>query len=310
MPGAAPAAAGRYRPRSPSNALKEIVGDHLEELLRVWDERFRKEVGPLSPRLRQLFDAFGRCGDPHFGFLRLRCPGCGEEKLLPFSSKVRGLCPSCQRKRALLWAERMVEEVLPRVPYVQLVFTIPKMLRPHFLWDRSLYGALSRAAYDSTRELFQAHYPALKRAVPAMVISPQSFGSLLNAHPHLHSVCSLRVFDRAGKFHAAGDLDFSSLEEMFRQRTLGMMLKEGKITPGRAELLRSWVHSGFAVNSDRRVEPEDQEGLQSLLEYMERAPVSLERLSYLPDGKVLYRTATHLDDRFSTSVQEKTGRAL
>ena len=34
----------------------------------------------------------------------------------------------------------MVSEVLPDVPWVQLVFTIPKMLRPLFLWDRTLYG--------------------------------------------------------------------------------------------------------------------------------------------------------------------------
>jgi hypothetical protein len=39
------------------------------------------------------------------------------------------------------------------------------MLRPHFLWDRSLYGALSRAAYDCTRELFGAHFPSLERSV-------------------------------------------------------------------------------------------------------------------------------------------------
>lgn len=32
----------------------------------------------------------------------------------------------------------MVEEVLPEVPYAGVVFTIPKMLRRHFLWDRSL----------------------------------------------------------------------------------------------------------------------------------------------------------------------------
>ena len=37
----------------------------------------------------------------------------------------------------------MVEEVLPDVPYAQLVLTIPKMLRPSFLWDRKLYGDLS-----------------------------------------------------------------------------------------------------------------------------------------------------------------------
>ena len=167
----------------------------------------------------------------------MRCPRCEEEKLLPHSCKARGLCPSCQKKRALLWAERMVEEVLPMVPYVQLVFTIPRMLRPYFLWDRSLYGALSRLAYDSTRELFQAHFPALGRAVPAMVISPQSFGSLLNFHPHLHAVCSRGVFDRKGKFHPADDLDFAPLEELFREVTLRMMLKEGKITLSGAALI-------------------------------------------------------------------------
>ena len=70
--------------------------------------------------------------------MRLLCSGCRNELIVPFSCKARGLCPSCAQKRALLWSERMVEEVLPQVPYVQLVFTIPKMLRPHFLWDRSL----------------------------------------------------------------------------------------------------------------------------------------------------------------------------
>ena len=94
---------------------------------------------------------------------------------------------------------------------------------------------------------------------------------------------------------------------MFRERTLGMMLEEGKITPERAELLRSWVHSGFNVNSDRRVEADDREGLESLLEYMERAPVSLERLTYRPDGMVLYRGNFHpglrTDHRLVTGVE-------
>ena len=76
----------------------------------------------------------------------------------------------------------MVEEVLPHVPYVQLIFTIPKILRKSFLFDRKLYGDLSRVAYAATREFLQAHFPGLKDAVPAMVIAPQSFGSILNFH--------------------------------------------------------------------------------------------------------------------------------
>ena len=188
----------------------------------------------------------------------------------------------------------MVQEVLPQVPYVAPSFTIPKMLRKHFLWDRSLYGELSRTAYASVREFFQEHFPGLSGAVPAMVVSPQSFGSLANFHPHLHSVVSLGVFDREGNFHPApDDIDFAPLEELFRQRTLKMMFQRGKITPERVELLRSWRHSGFHVDARRRLQAEDRKGLQNVLQYMERPPVALERLEYRSDGLVHYTGNYH-----------------
>ena len=44
--------------------------DNLVELFRTWEDRFRKDHGPLHPRLEELFERFGRCGDPHFGFHR------------------------------------------------------------------------------------------------------------------------------------------------------------------------------------------------------------------------------------------------
>jgi hypothetical protein len=74
-----------YKPRPAQNDLKEIVEDRLEELLGVYDERFAATYGPLHPRVKDLLERFLRCGDPHFGFLRLRCPECGENRLLPFS---------------------------------------------------------------------------------------------------------------------------------------------------------------------------------------------------------------------------------
>jgi len=52
----------RYRPRSASNALKEIVEDSLEDLLASWQERYAPEHGPLHPRVKKLFEAFTRFG--------------------------------------------------------------------------------------------------------------------------------------------------------------------------------------------------------------------------------------------------------
>lgn len=54
------ALAGSYRPRSYTNDLKEIVADHLDEPVRVWDERFASDFGPLHPRVKDLFEGFRR----------------------------------------------------------------------------------------------------------------------------------------------------------------------------------------------------------------------------------------------------------
>lgn len=178
------APASGYRPRRRRSDLKDIIEDGLDELIASWDERYRARCGPLHPRVRDLMERYVRCGDPHFGFLRLRCvePGCQDkdERIVPFSCKSRGICPSCGQMRAIRWADRMAGEVLPEVDYVAVTFTIPKILRRYFLWDRSLYGDLCRAAYAAARLYLAAQFPALRRCAPAAVVSPQSWGSLLN----------------------------------------------------------------------------------------------------------------------------------
>ena len=67
-----------------------------------------------------------------------------------------------------------------------------------------------------------------------------------------------------------------------------MMLKRKAITAERVELLQSWQHSGFNLNTTRRVAEGDRQSLETLLQYIERPPVSLRRLIYRPDGLVHY----------------------
>ena len=53
------------------------------------------------------------CGVLAHGFTRLRCDGCGFERLVPFACKGRGFCPSRGGRRM---AERAAH--LTSVPYV------------------------------------------------------------------------------------------------------------------------------------------------------------------------------------------------
>ena len=196
----------------------------------------------------------------------------------------------------------MVEDVLPDVAYAPLVFTIPKILRRAFLFDSRLYSDLCRAAYRVVREAFEAHFAHLDRPMPAFLVSSQSFGNLLIFHPHAHALASCGVFDRSGTFHpndgvgidgVGSVLDFTELELPFRDAVLDVLEKRGAIDEERAALVRSWAHSGFGIHADRVIQPGSRRELESILQYMERAPVSLERLTFRPDGMVHYQGRYH-----------------
>lgn len=57
----------------------------------------------LPQFVKDEFEAFLECGILAHGFLRLRCGDCGHDKLVAFSCKRRGFCPSPNAKlRALV----------------------------------------------------------------------------------------------------------------------------------------------------------------------------------------------------------------
>ncbi|MBI4583967.1 MAG: transposase [Planctomycetes bacterium] len=139
-----------------------------------------------------------------------------------------------------------------------------------------------------------------------MIISPQSFGDLLIAHAH--AVVSLGLFRKDGVFFPMEDVGFSGLEAVFREKFFQMMLRREKLLPETVERFKSWEHSGFSVNWERKFAAEDRKGLEGLLAYMERPAVSLRRLHYRDDGLVHYRgTRAHprrgLDHQLLTPVE-------
>ena len=72
------------------------------------------------------------------------------------------------------------------------------------------------------------------------VAAPQSFGSLLNLHPHAHALCSLGVFDSHGVFHEDTDLDFSAAELPFREAIFSILRKRGVIDDARIQMMHEW----------------------------------------------------------------------
>ena len=59
----------------------------------------------------------------------MRCEHCNAEKLVAFSCKKRGFCPSCVARRMAETAVLLADEVLPERPLRQWVLSLPHALR-------------------------------------------------------------------------------------------------------------------------------------------------------------------------------------
>ena len=108
--------------------LYRVVAEHLETLLA--EARDRSAHGAGYPRfIEDTFRRYLTCGILAHGFARVRCETCGDEDLVAFSCKGRGLCPSCQARRMAATAATLVDEVLPVARYRQWTLSVPWQLR-------------------------------------------------------------------------------------------------------------------------------------------------------------------------------------
>ncbi len=170
-----------------------MISEHLDTFL----AQVEAHTGTALPQFVQdEFDAFLECGILAHGFLRLRCPECAHEKLVAFSCKRRGFCPSCGARRLVESAAHLVERVIPQVPVRQWVLSFPIPLRVLFAAHPELLSSVLKIIHRviATFLIRQAGVRRSEAHTGAVTLI-QRFGSAANLNIHLHCL----VLDEHGK---------------------------------------------------------------------------------------------------------------
>jgi len=244
------------------------------------EEQFEREYGPLRPVVGKVVEKYLECGILENGFARVVCSNCKSEFLVGYSCKTRMLCPSCHAKRLTIWSEWLGAELLEAVPHRMITLTVPKRIRPFFLWDRKLLGLLARCAALAIK-LFYREMTGEYGDVPGMVVSVQTFGNRAgNFHPHIHCLATDGVFLSDGTFVRSSFLPPVDIAELFRREVLRAFVERGLITESVAENMLSWPHSGFHVHLGPVIHADEREELKKTARYGARAPLALSRLTY------------------------------
>ncbi len=146
------------------------------------------DQGKYLPKyVEREFDEFLRCGRLEHGFLRVVCNDCKHEKLVAFSCKRRGFCPSCGARRMAESAALLVDDVLQGYPVRQWVLSLPiplRLLLARYPSELSKVMQIIHLAI-STHIVNKAGLTN-KQAKTGAVTLIQRFGSALNLNIHFH----------------------------------------------------------------------------------------------------------------------------
>jgi uncharacterized membrane protein len=120
----------------------------------------------------------------------------------------------------------------------------------------------------------------------AAIFTVQTAGEALNYHPHLHGLLADGYW-RDGVFTRFAEVDLNAIEQAFAERVLAQLHKQELISDDDVAQILSQEHTGFGVWMGDPFH--DKESEQFVARYIERAPLSLEKLS-IQDDIVTYTT--------------------
>ncbi len=254
-----------YVRRSPEQGvLHHVVREHLRTFLWELDRHDEQRGAPLF--VKREFQRFVRCGVLAHGFARFRCTGCGTDRLVAFSCKGRGFCPSCGGRRMTERAAHLIDHVLPHAPVRQWVLSLPFELRYRLAWDHALCRAVlavyTRALLGFYRKRAKASGHRDGRTGTVTVI--QRFGGALNLNVHFHTLAVDGVFVREPngslRFVAAKaptDEEVEALLGVIRTRVLRLLVRRGLLCEEPEESLDESeappLHALYAASVRQRV---------------------------------------------------------
>ena len=188
---------GVYRRHRPEDTLLyQIVAEHYP----IFAELMRAQGRPLPGFVQREFEDYLKCGRLEYGFLRVRCSTCHAEKLVAFSCKRRGFCPSCGARRMVDTAALLIDEILPPVPIRQWVLSVPFPLRFMFAREPAVMSAVLGIVIRAIEGhlVARAGYTRAHGQTGAVTLI-QRFGSALNLNIHFHMLFLDGVYDTGGR---------------------------------------------------------------------------------------------------------------
>jgi hypothetical protein len=273
--------------------LVRAAGDAFIERSRKW----------ITWKHVKVLLAIARCRTAALGGHLDGCTRCGH-RAISYNSCRNRHCPKCQAGARERWLEKRRQELLP-IPYVHVVFTLPRHLAPLVLQNKKvIYDLLFRTSAETLLEV--ARDPQHLGAEIGFFSVLHTWSQKLELHPHVHCVVPAGGLSADGTRWIKPRYDFllpvEVLGRVFRGKfheALKGAFHDGKLNfHGDLKLLAqpktfaAWLRPLFRKNWVVYSKPPfggPEHVLRYLGRYTHRVAISNHRLISFADGKVTFR---------------------
>jgi hypothetical protein len=291
---------------------------------RIFNEHYPayRRTHNLSWRERWAAHNIRTCRTPRQGTHEVVCSQGDYSEIRNNSCKHRS-CPLCGARETRKWIEAQQKRML-KCRYAHVIFTIPDLLHPLWLYNRAEFG----------KWLFQAAWGALKTfaASPRWLGAEvgaigffQSWGETLNTHVHLHMLLTAGGLTSDGQWVDAQHgflFPARALSEVFRGKFRCFLLRaleEGKLAVPASTSVAQWKNLLNKLGRQKwnvRIQPPYNypDGcVRYLARYLKQGPISEHRIQSDDRGGLVLkykRPEEHKTGEFHLSAQEFIRRIL
>lgn len=271
------------------------------KILEDWHPHLRKYN--LRPVVYREIDKVLSCKNPNFATV-FCCEKCGSIKSVPFTCKSR-FCPSCgnlyNKQRASAIGEHLLD-----VPHRHAIFTIPEILRPYFLQDRSLLNCLFETSSDTYCTVISRKYPDL---VPGIVSTMHTFSRSSSWNPHVHCLATEGGINKWGSWKHRPFIDYKDLRLTFQDTLLRKLRTRIPVFRKTEIELRNQYKEGFFVYAPP---PEDQSrgSMKTLVKYVARylgrPCIGTSRIDSYDGHIVTFHYDAHVSEKDGSDIERRT----
>ncbi len=242
------------------------------------------------------------CRTEKLGGHLLKCDHCGHNINLYNSCRDRH-CPQCQSLAKVKWLNNRKKELIP-VQYFHVVFTVPDLLNPVFLFNkRTMYNLLFRSVKETLLEV--AGNPDNIGADIGFISILHTWGQNINLHPHIHCIVPGGGFDPEKNWINCKKNFFLSVKKLsakFKGKFLSLLSKtyaSEKLSftkeyqhlskPRYFKTLMDKLYKKSWVVFSKETVQKPESILDYLGKYVYRIAISNERILSVKHGKVYFR---------------------